>query len=1009
MSFELLGSPILAALVALAPGFFYWWEARALIRAIDDPVLPERLLNLQRRSSAMFALAIAVLFFLSSIAGPGSAGLWNLVWALPLLVIMRHAAAYRLRHVLYDETWSLLTYLSFTLRTIIALPGFWMALAALPFVARLAGSLDWVAGATVGAVLLIWNARYPRILRSLYGAAPIQDDALMARFKGMADVCGLGSTQFEVLDLRGGAVLNAVALPSVRQPAVVFTDTMLRRLDHDEVVAICAHELAHLEYYNPRRLRRLGINTAALIAFGVVVAPFARLAGWSSLLVLAIWVMSWLAFVIVMARNRQKNETDSDRRAIALSGDPEALVRALTKAYAFNRFPRRLDGEFERHATHPSLARRIRDIRAAANQAPAAFTDLLSVTCVDGSVLMLDAERVSWTDPDGTTHAVPYEQVVELRFDVANRRGPQLVVVQKSGRKWQFVVSSADVARVQAALDLLDGQLAEPVPPDRWAGLARMLAAVGAALSLTVGMIGLGLVTVLAAIRPSSRFLAASGFAALLGAAITLRDGPIEGELLIVISLLLAGLGAVWIYMATKTSPLPADRRDNLAFAGLGVCAVISAFAMFLGGADALGLHQNAVAMPGGAVLMAAFSGALVFTPGRWNRPLAAITGMVAIALTIVGTAEFLDRFGRDPFLVKSAPLERQFVTGQPTVEFTVPFQVSELRVSPQGRHVALATFDYERGRSGMTFHIGRPGQPLNRVEANDVVFLDDEHVLAMRARMGSVELDALAVDAPGAAVWSTEVRDIYATQLVARQGTGRWAIIGIADDQQVVRVEGEIGHADVREQRWTVSRPGVDPTAVIGSGSDVLVVETDYDLGLSEDEMFSPFLWLRLLQAANPGVRWWRTGANESINLGSSRLGTTCSGAGAPDNHLLCSAFDGKRTRFALIDGDSGQVIPVGWMPGRFLNFNRGAAEWASGFAGSTATLVNASSRQTLEFGADQDCNGLRTVAATNAVVVGAWARANSTTIRLFRRPGVGLSAQASPAPDSAARRRSP
>ena len=141
----------------------------------------------------------------------------------------------------------------------------------------------------------------------------------MAQFTRMADTCGLGKTQFEVLDLRGGAVLNAVALPSLRQPAVVFTDTMLRRLDFDEVVGICAHELAHLEYHTPARLRRLSLSTAAMIAFGVLVAPFARLTGWSSLLVLAIWVMCWLGFLLSLARNRQKNETESDQRAISLT------------------------------------------------------------------------------------------------------------------------------------------------------------------------------------------------------------------------------------------------------------------------------------------------------------------------------------------------------------------------------------------------------------------------------------------------------------------------------------------------------------------------------------------------------------------------------------------------------------------------------------------------------------------------------------------------------------------
>jgi hypothetical protein len=181
-----------------------------------------------------------------------------------------------------------------------------------------------------------------------------------------------------------------------------------------------------------------------------------------------------------------------------------------------------------------------------------------------------------------------------------------------------------------------------------------------------------------------------------------------------------------------------------------------------------------------------------------------------------------------------------------------------------------------------------------------------------------------------------------------------------------------------------------VYPTAIVGSGSEVLVVETDYDFALGEGDVFSPWLWLRVFQGANPGVRWWRTGKDQSTKVGSSRLGTTCSIAGAPENHVLCSAFDGRRTRFILIDGESGQLTPVGWLPGRFLNFNRGAGEWVSGFCGSTVTLVNARRRQTLQFGSDEYGVGLQSTAATDTVVVGAWGQAASTTIRVFKAGGL-------------------
>ena len=64
-------------------------------------------------------------------------------------------------------------------------------------------------------------------------------------------------------------------------------------------------------------------------------------------------------------RDRQHHETESDLRAVALTGDPDALARALTKIHAYAHLPRRVDAEHEQQASHPSLARRIKAIRSA--------------------------------------------------------------------------------------------------------------------------------------------------------------------------------------------------------------------------------------------------------------------------------------------------------------------------------------------------------------------------------------------------------------------------------------------------------------------------------------------------------------------------------------------------------------------------------------------------------------------------------------------------------------------
>ena len=88
-----------------------------------------------------------------------------------------------------------------------------------------------------------------------------------------------------------------------------------------------------------------------------------------------------------------------------------------------------------------------------------------------------------------------------------------------------------------------------------------------------------------------------------------------------------------------------------------------------------------------------------------------------------------------------------------------------------------------------------------------------------------------------------------------------------------------------------------------------------------------------------------------------------------------------------ALIDSTTGQVTPVGWIHGRFVNYGRGSGGWVSGFAESTAIALNVDTREAVELGPEHDAARLSSIAATNSVVGGVWLHANSTTVRLFKR----------------------
>src|SRR5688500_1252826 len=197
----------------------------------------------------------------------------------------------------------------------------------MPMVTAAARPLDGLAAGIFALLLAAWSVRYADVFRRLVGSRPIEDPQLLSRFHELVRTSGIAMPRFERVDLRGGVVANALALPSLRGSSIIFTDTLLEKLEPAETAAICAHEIAHLEHFNPRLLRRLLAVDLALIGTGAAAVPVSSAVGLSSYVVpLVIWFCGVLAGMIWRARDRQRNETVSDLRAVALCGNAEALV-----------------------------------------------------------------------------------------------------------------------------------------------------------------------------------------------------------------------------------------------------------------------------------------------------------------------------------------------------------------------------------------------------------------------------------------------------------------------------------------------------------------------------------------------------------------------------------------------------------------------------------------------------------------------------------------------------------
>ena len=117
---------LVAAAIACVPALVAHVRGRRVARFADDPALPERLYAGRQVTGSWFLGTSAALFVLT-----GSAA----IWAIPLAAIAYLAAGLPLRGILYNETWSLASYLSFTICFFIAGWSFWLLVCSLPALA----------------------------------------------------------------------------------------------------------------------------------------------------------------------------------------------------------------------------------------------------------------------------------------------------------------------------------------------------------------------------------------------------------------------------------------------------------------------------------------------------------------------------------------------------------------------------------------------------------------------------------------------------------------------------------------------------------------------------------------------------------------------------------------------------------------------------------------------------------------------------------------------------------
>ena len=250
-------------------------------------------------------------------------------------------------------------------------------LALVLWIMQAAGPLWWVwAWAALTAFQLLAMVIYPTLIAPLFNKfEPLSDDALVARVQSLMQRCGFRAKGFFVMDgSRRSAHANAYFTGFGAGKRVVFYDTLLKRLNGDEVEAVLAHELGHFAHRHIAKRMALMLTSSlagfALLGWlatqwgfylGLGVSP--NVMASNNALALLLFTMGLPPFMFFVApifaslSRRDEFQADAYARSNANAAD---LVRALLKLYEDNASTLTPDPVYVRfYYSHPPASARI--------------------------------------------------------------------------------------------------------------------------------------------------------------------------------------------------------------------------------------------------------------------------------------------------------------------------------------------------------------------------------------------------------------------------------------------------------------------------------------------------------------------------------------------------------------------------------------------------------------------------------------------------------------------------
>src|SRR5439155_1194966 len=216
----------------------------------------------------------------------------------------------------------------------------------------------------------------------------------------------------------------------------------------------------------------------------------------------------------------------------------------------------------------------------------------------------------------------------------------------------------------------------------------------------------------------------------------------------------------------------------------------------------------GASAIAAAAVLVAGLAGALAFSRSAAARSAAAALAAAACAALFLGSTAYLTHFVDDPFLARMSSIAFESLTTPPVTEFSVPFMVDRLSLSPDGRYAALVSEDRDER---ITIHAGPAGGPFTEFEGDEAGFVDETHLLLLEQQKTSSVLRLIDLEHQNRAVWSRPIH-LLSRRLSFSRPSQRWQILGWNEAGDLAGVAGRIGDQAVSEQQWETDMDEIAP-----------------------------------------------------------------------------------------------------------------------------------------------------------------------------------------------------